>query len=250
MGLRETSISIFPMRKQPAIFTSAECPEPLRDCTQKLQDNYSTGAPHMWKPYLCLCMQALLCSQCAGDRWYGQAHLSQTWCYNAIPSLCGRARFHMNSTGYLTDCLLYLACLQTMPANPTVVHLHAKILAFCNITQWKPCNIHVYKPYSCSPARKNVCFLNQYSMQTLQHTCTQMHGFNGYSHGKPWHKHVYKPYSCSIACKNAWFLWWQPYRRARMHIKHEGKHTSELNVCKTCRTSQVPYFPASYRTAI
>ena len=54
-----------------------------------------------------------------------------------------------------------------MPANPTVVHLHAKMLAFCNITQWKPCNIHVYKPYSCSPARKNVCFLNQYSMQTL-----------------------------------------------------------------------------------
>jgi len=60
-----------------------------------------------------------------------------------------------------------------MPANPTVVHLHAKMLAFCNITQWKPCNIHVYKPYSCSPARKNVCFLNQYSMQTLLHTCTQ-----------------------------------------------------------------------------
>ena len=54
-----------------------------------------------------------------------------------------------------------------MPANPTVVHLHAKMKAFCNITQCKPCNIHAYKPYSCSAARKNACFLQQYPMQTL-----------------------------------------------------------------------------------
>ena len=68
----------------------------------------------------------------------------------------------------ITSITIPMANLGTdMFTNPTVIQLHVKMQAFCNITQCKPCNIHAYKPYSCSAARKNACFLRQYSMQTL-----------------------------------------------------------------------------------
>ena len=53
----------------------------------KMLTNYSTGAPHMWKPFFCTCVQAVWFSECIRDRWYSQAHRSLTWCHNAVPSL-------------------------------------------------------------------------------------------------------------------------------------------------------------------
>ena len=47
----------------------------------------------------------------------------------------------------LSATLLNANLATHMPTNPTVVHLHAKMHAFCNNTQCKPCDRHAYKSY-------------------------------------------------------------------------------------------------------
>ena len=145
----------------------------------------------MWKPYLCLCIEALLCSKCARDRWYDQAHRSQTWCNNAVASLSRHAGHHrwlyMNSSGHWTDCKLQLACLQTL----SVVHLHVKMHDFSAIhTANLVTDMHTnhYKPYQFS------------SVSSVVQLHVKMHDFYAMHHAslvKDMHTNNYKPYQFS-----------------------------------------------------
>ena len=127
--------------------------------------------------------------------------------------------------------ILQHTCLQTLQLFTCTQKcmLSATILN-ANLVTDMPTN-----PISCAHSFSLVCtnasFLQHYSMQTLQHTCLQTLQLFTCTQKCMLSatvlnaRHVYKPYSCSIAHKNAWIPWLQPYRRARMHAKHEGKRT-------------------------
>ena len=101
-----------------------------------------------------------------------------------------------------------------MFTNPTVVQLHVKMHGFYG-------DNHIGELECMQNARENIPQSSMYAKYA----------------GNP-RRRTFRPATA------------QPYRRAQMYAKHEGKHTSELNVCKICRKSQAANFPASYRTAI
>ena len=119
-----------------------------------------------------------------------------------------------------------------MLTNPTVLQLHVKMHAFCNITQCKPCNRNAYKPYQLFTCTQK-CMdsiarpmtnpgTDMLTNPTVVQLHVEMHGFQSNSH------------IGELECMQ----------------NTRGNTPSELNVCKIHRKSQVTEIPASYRTAV